>query len=101
MLVSNPISTFLGVQAGPFILAFGISFLGYAGLVYYQASHPVISRPFVFFAICVDSAWVLGSILLLLTDWPPFALSGKWTVGLLAVVVDLFATLQFMEWRKM
>ena len=59
------------------------------------------SRQFALFVICVDSAWVLGSILLLLTNWLPLSVEGKWTVGLVAVIVDMFATLQFLEWRKM
>jgi hypothetical protein len=95
------ISAILGLDIAPVILILGISLIGYAGFIYFMASRPVILRQFVLFAICIDSAWVLGSILLLLTGWLPLSVAGKWSVGILAVIVDLFASLQFMEWRKM
>lgn len=95
------ISAILGLDVAPIIRMLGIGLIGYAGLVYFMASRPVILQQFVLVAICVDSAWVLGSILLLLTGWLPLSVAGKWTVGLLAVIVDLFATLQWWEWRKM
>jgi hypothetical protein len=39
--------------------------------------------------------------MLLLTNWVPFTVEGKWAVGIIAAIVDVFATLQFIEWRKM
>jgi hypothetical protein len=47
------------------------------------------------------TGWGLASIILLLAGWPPFSPAGKWAVGIVAIIVDLFATLQFLQWRKM
>ncbi len=99
-LASNAVSSFLGLDAALIIFALGIGLVGYAGLIYLKASRPTITREFVLFAIIADSAWVLGSVLLLITNWIPFSVEGKWAIGIIAAIVDMFATLQFMEWRK-
>jgi hypothetical protein len=98
---SGVISVFLGLVAAPVILTLGAGLIGYAGFVYFVASRPAFSRQLVLFASLANSALVLAGILLLLTNWFPFSLAGKWIIGLVAVILDLFATLQFMEWRKM
>jgi hypothetical protein len=98
---SNPIAKFIGIDASVVILLIGLGLVGYAALIYTNASRAAISRSFVLFTVLGDSTWVLMSILLLVTGWVPFSLAGKWAVGILAVLVDVFATLQFLEWRKM
>ena len=101
LLASNPIAKFLGLDASLVVLILGIGLVGYAVLIYTNVSRVEISSAFVLFAIIGDSAWVLLSIILLLTSWVPFSVEGKWAVGIIAVIVDIFATLQFLEWRKM
>jgi hypothetical protein len=101
MFASRPIARFIGIDMPGAILVLGIGLAGYAAFIYSNAVRPAISRSFVLAAVICDSLWVLLSILLLLTDWVPFSVTGKWTVGIVAVIVDIFATLQFFEWRKM
>jgi len=102
IFASASVARFLGLaNASLIILLLGIGLVGYAALIYVNASRTEISRSFVLFAIIGDSTWVLLSILLLLTAWAPFSLEGKWAVGIIAAIVDVFATLQFLEWRKM
>ena len=101
IFASQPIARFLGVDMPLAILLLGIGLVGYAALIYVNASRPEISRSFVLFAVVADSIWVLLSILLLLTNWVPFTVPGKWAVGIVAAIVDVFAMLQFFEWRKM
>jgi len=98
---SASIANFLGAGASTIILLIGIGLIGYAALIYVNASRGELSRFFVLFTIIGDSAWVVFSIVLLLTNWVPFTVEGKWTVGILAAIVDVFSTLQFIEWRKM
>jgi hypothetical protein len=100
-VAARPIANFIGLDASLAILVLGIALVGYAVLIYMNASRAEISRSFVLFAIIGDSSWVLLSILLLVTGWISFSMEGKWAVGILAVIVDVFATLQFLEWRKM
>jgi hypothetical protein len=101
VIASQPIAGFLGMNMPLAILILGFGLVGYAALLYLNASRPEISRSFVLFTVVADSVWVLLSILLLLTNWMPFTVPGKWAVGIVAVIVDIFATLQFFEWRKM
>jgi hypothetical protein len=101
IFASRPIARFLGVDMPLAILLLGIGLVGYAASIYINASRPEISRSFVLLAVVADSVWVLLSIVLLLTNWVPFTVPGKWAVGIVAAIVDIFATLQFFEWRKM
>jgi len=101
MFASRPIAEFIGLDMPLAILAIGVGLVGYAALIYVIASHPQSSSRFVICAVVCDSLWVLLSIILLLTNWVPFTLGGKWAVGIVAAIVDVFATLQFFEWRKM
>jgi hypothetical protein len=101
IFASRPIAAFIGLDMPLAILAIGVGLVGYAALIYVNAFHPQISPRFVIFAVVCDSLWVLLSIILLLTNWVPFTLGGKWAVGIVAAIVDVFATLQFFEWRKM
>jgi hypothetical protein len=101
IFASRPIARFIGIEIPLAILILGVGLVGYAALIYLNASRPEISRNFVLFAVICDSIWVLLSIVLLLTDWGPFSVPGKWAIGIVAAVVDVFATLQFFEWRKM
>ena len=101
VLASNRIAKFIGLDVSLPILVIGIGLIGYATLIYSNASHAEISPSFVLIAIIGDTSWVLLSILLLITGWVSFSMEGKWLVGIIAVIVDIFATLQFLEWRKM
>jgi len=98
---SNPIARFLGVETPLVVLIIGIGLVGYATLLYTNASRAEISRSFVLTAVIADSVWVLLSVILLITGWVPFSVEGKWIVGIIAAIVDVFATLQFIEWRRM
>ena len=98
---SNPIASFLGIDTPLVVLILGIGLVGYAALIYTNVSRAEISRSFVLTAIIADSVWVVLSVILLVTGWVPFSTEGKWAVGIIAVIVDIFATVQFLEWRKM
>ncbi len=100
-IASNVVAKFIGIDAPLAILIIGIGLAGYALLIYTNASRPKISRSFVLTAVFGDSVWVLLSILLLVSGWVQFSGEGKWAVGIVAIIVDVFATLQFIEWRKM
>ncbi len=101
IFASSPIAEFIGLDSSLAILIIGIGLAGYAALIYANASRAEISSSFVLFAVIGDSTWVLLSIVLLLTGWVTFSAEGKWAVGIIAAMVDVFATLQLIEWRKM
>lgn len=99
-LAADPLAGFLNTL--PLVMTIlGIGLLLYGMFIIYMSMRPVITKSFTLFAVLADSAWVLLSILLLVLPALNFTADAKWTIGIVAVVVDVFATLQFMEWRKM
>jgi hypothetical protein len=100
VLVAKPLGEFLGTP--PLVLyILAIVMLGYAALIAFNTYRPTISREFTLFTVIGDSAWVILSILLLVAPWFTFTSGAKWAIGIIAICVDIFATLQFLEWRKM
>ncbi len=99
-VAAKPFGEFLGVSPLVMMILTVVMFC-YAALITFNTSRPVISRGFTLFTIIGDSAWVLGSILLLALPLFTFSAEAKWAIGITAVCVDIFATLQFLEWRKM
>lgn len=99
-LAARPLSAFLGTI--PTIMTIlGVGLLLYGAWVGYTVTRPVIARGFTLFLILADSAWVLLSLLLLVLPIFNFSADAKWAIGITAIAVDIFATLQFLEWRKM
>lgn len=100
LLAANPVSSFLGVTEPMVIVIVGVVCIGYAALLFYNASRPVIEPTFALFTVFADSLWVLGSIVLLVAGWLPLTAEGKWAVAIVAMIVDAFAMLQFVGWRR-
>lgn len=99
-LATNPLAGFLNTL--PLVMTIlGIGLLLYGLFIIYMSMRPVITKSFTLFAVVADSAWVLLSVFLLILPIFNFTVDAKWAIGIVAVVVDVFATLQFMEWRKM
>lgn len=95
LIGAGPITTFLGLSTPLILLVLGLVILVTAVLLFrLAASHAVDARIGLFFAI-VDAAWVVASVLLLLAGWVPFTIGGKWAVGLVALIVGVFASLEF------
>jgi len=90
-----PITTFLGLSTPIILLVLGLVLLLTAVSLFRAAApHSIDYRTGLLYAI-VDSVWVVGSVILLLGSWIPFTTEGKWAVGLVAVIVALFASLEF------
>lgn len=99
-LAANPLAGFLNTL--PLVMTIlGIGLLLYGIFIVHISMRPTITKSFTLFTVFADSAWVLFSVLLLILPIFNFAADAKWAIGVVAVVVDVFATLQFMEWRKM
>lgn len=65
------------------------------------ATRPQLDLRFVKLILALDCAWVLVSIVLLLTELLPLTTGGKWTIGVVADIVALFALLEFLGLRRM
>jgi hypothetical protein len=100
ILAARPLAEFLGTT--PLVMyILALVMFGYAVLISFNTFRPVISREFTLFTVVGDSVWVIASILLLILPWFTLTSSAKWAIGITAICVDIFATLQFLEWRKM
>jgi hypothetical protein len=101
-LFAGPVAGYLGVEAGAnYILIIGLGLIAFAAFMIVNNNRAPLSPGYVLAIIAADSLWVLASLVLLIGGWIPFSLAGRWTVGLLALVVDVFATLQFFGWRRL
>ncbi|MBI5032863.1 MAG: hypothetical protein HZB51_20265 [Chloroflexi bacterium] len=100
VLAAKPLGEFLNTP--PLVMTvMTIILFGYAALIVFNTSRPTISRGFALFTVIGDSTWVLLSILLLVLPIVNFSVDAKWAIGITAICVDVFVTLQFLEWRKM
>lgn len=100
VLARKPLSEFLNTS--PTVMTvIAIVMFGYAALIAFNTHRPTINRGFTLFTAIGDSAWVLASILLIILPVFTFTTDAKWAIGITAICVDIFATIQFLEWRKM
>lgn len=99
VLARKPLADFLSASSG-LMIALAIVMFGYAALIGFNTQRTEISRSFTLFTVIGDSAWVLASVLLLMLPIFNFTTDAKWAIGITAICVDIFATLQFLEWRK-
>jgi hypothetical protein len=99
VLARNPLGEFLGASPIVMIDLAVVMFL-YAALIAFNTQRSEISRGFTLFTVLGDSAWVLASILFLVLPIFNFTSDAKWAIGITAICVDVFAAIQFLEWRK-
>ena len=72
-----------------------VAFLAYAGVLFVAAARqPVTARTMMVFT-AVDAVWVVGSAIVLMLYWPQLAPIGRALVVAVALVVELFALLQY------
>jgi len=100
LLARKPLGVFLGASSTVMTIL-AVMLFGYAALLAFNTQRPTINRGFTLFTVIGDSAWVLASILLIVLPIFNFTTDAKWAIGITAICVDIFATLQFLEWRKM
>ena len=95
-----PLTSFLGLGTPLILIVIGVVLLPYAVSLFFTAARELIDHRSVLIAALLDSAWVLWSVVILLTNWIPLTIGGKWAVGVIAVIVALFAELEWYGlWR--
>jgi hypothetical protein len=101
LLAGKPLGAFLG--ASPLVMnVLAVIMFSYAALIAFNTQRTApVSRGFTLFTVIGDSAWVLASVLLLVLPVFDFTTDAKWAIGIIAICVDIFATIQFLEWRRM
>lgn len=100
-VASQPLAAFLGLDNAFILVELGIALLLYAAALYWQAGQETLNRWFTIAVIDLNILWVIGSVLLLFTNWVSFTSAGWWAVALVADAVAVFAILQYVGLRRM
>ncbi len=89
-----------GIELPWLFRGLGIMLLGFAANLLWYASRP--TKVWEAWSIVVsDIAWVLGSAVILFSDWVPLTTEGWWLVAVIADIVAVFAAIQIVAlWKS-
>ena len=100
LVEASPVARFLGLNAPVILIVMGILLLVAAFALVWTVFRQRITRRMLLSMGLIDSAWVVGSFVLLLLPASPFTVGGKWVIALLALVVADFACFELYAARK-
>lgn len=100
VMAARPLATFMGLDWPLALTITGLILLPYAAILFWATSKAEIDHRLAKTAVVLDILWVIGSVLLLLTDWLNLSVAGNWTIALLAEAVLIFAILQAIGLRR-
>ncbi len=99
-VAAGPIDDLLDTGHPGWIRLVGLGLLPFAALCWWVAAGPLQRlRSVTPFIVVGDVNWVLASLVTVLLGW--YSGGGIVAVLLMAVVVDTFAVLQFVGWRRL
>ncbi|MDT4868862.1 hypothetical protein FQZ97_1038510 [compost metagenome] len=99
LLANEPLSTLLGLPQA-LLLGAGLVMLPWCAALLWSARRDFLPRPAVWVVIAVNAAWVLDSLLLLVSGWVQPTPLGLAYVIAQALAVVVFAELQFFGLRR-
>lgn len=100
MLGAGLLQDILGVPDSLLYYA-GLSLLPFAALLVYLATRESLARPVIWAVIVYNALWAIDSILLLFTGWVAPTALGYAFISAQAVVVAIFAELQYLGLRRL
>jgi len=101
IILAQPLAVLTGLRPPAVLVILGVGLLGYAALLLWTTARPPIDRRLAITAIVLNEVWVLASVAILLSGWPPLTTAGKWLIGLVAIVVADFSLWQFIALRRL
>jgi hypothetical protein len=100
MLAARPAFDLLGLNGPAILVVLGAGLLLYGGWLSWLAIGRPVEDRLVLAVALLNVAWIAGSALILVSGVPALTAEGKWTVGVVAVLVAFFAEAQFYAlWR--
>lgn len=100
LLAARPASSLLGLNEPAILVVLGTGLLLYGAWLSWRATRRPVEGGLVLAVALLNVAWVAGSVLILVSGVPALTAEGEWTVGIVAVLVALFAEAQFYAlWR--
>ena len=100
VLAAKPLSQFLGLQNPAILVGLGIGLIAWALMLFWGSAQTEVPRWLAWLAIDGDLAWVVGSVIVLLSPAIHLTTAGKWTIAITADVVLVFAIWQFFALRS-
>lgn len=98
---ARPLGAALGLDSPAAPLVAGVAPLPYAVQLFRSANRRTVARRAVLAPALINTAWVLGSVAVLLSDAPALTAGARWAVAIVAAVVALFAVAQLYTLRQM
>ena len=102
MLLTGPtLADWLGTDAPWALQLLGVGLILYALWLILSVQDSPLDRRNVRTAIAMDLVWVVGSVLLLITNWVSLTTEGQWAVAIVADLVAAFAVVQSYALRRL
>ena len=89
-----------GLDGAGFLRVIGLGLLLWVADIMWIATRPKINNSYAWMIIGGDLLWIVGSVVLLLTQALPFNTTGSWAVFLIADAVLMFAIAQYLGIRR-
>lgn len=97
-----PIASFMGIADASLIIAvIGVGILGFAAFLWTIIAKSLLDRRLAAAVFIMDVAWVVISLVVLVTDAFSLSTGGRWAVLIVADVVAVFAILEFVGMRRL
>ena len=100
LFFAETVAQLIGLANPMILVVLGIGLLPFAFFVYQVSAMKTLNYKLVWTIIVMDVMWVVGSVILLFSNLLPLTTVGKWSIGLLADVVAIFAILEYVGVRK-
>ncbi len=100
LLAADAPSQFLGLGNPLILTVVGIVLLLYMPMLVWLANQSPVPTHFAWEVIALDILWVIGSLILIFSDFVPLTTSGKWAIAITSDIVGLFAILQYVGLRR-
>lgn len=89
-----------GLTSPSLLTSIGVALLLYAGTLVIEARREPPQRYALLTAAVLDAGWVIGSVIALLLAWSALAPAGRALIITAALIVEVFAFLQFRASRR-
>jgi hypothetical protein len=99
-VLPTQVSSFWGLDMPSLMNFLGAGLIGFAVALFWLAAEPRIRRSLALAVILLDVAWVVDSILLLVTDIVPLTIHGMWAIAIVSGMVASLAALQSYGLRR-
>ncbi|MBE3560484.1 MAG: hypothetical protein IMW89_14860 [Ktedonobacteraceae bacterium] len=97
----SPLAQIMGFTEPALPLIVGVVLLAYVGWLFWLTRRPDAQPRQALLVIAINDCWVVGWLAVLIFNLLPLTLLGKLFVGLMVVIVALFALVEFYAIRKM